>query len=77
MDHRSVRTVLIIEDDPLVLMSVVGMIEDAGYKVLEAQNPNEAIALLEAHSQIRFRFTDVEMPCSMDGLIGSTPVRMD
>ena len=27
----SARTVLVVEDDPLVLLSAVAMIEDAGY----------------------------------------------
>ncbi|HWV59203.1 MAG TPA: hypothetical protein VN034_01000 [Sphingopyxis sp.] len=44
----SARTVLVVEDDPLVLLSAVAMIEDAGYDVLEAANADEAIALLEA-----------------------------
>jgi len=64
----SARTVLVVEDDPLVLLSAVAMIEDAGYDVLEAANADEAIALLEAHPQIRVVFTDIEMPGSMDGL---------
>ena len=64
----SAKTVLVVEDDPLVLLSAVAMIEDAGYDVLEAANADEAIALLEAHPQIRVVFTDIEMPGSMDGL---------
>ena len=48
MNDVSARTVLVVEDDPLVLISAVAMIEDAGYEVLEASNADEAIALLEA-----------------------------
>lgn len=68
MNDVSARTVLVVEDDPLVLLSAVAMIEDAGYDVLEAANADEAIALLEDHPQIRVVFTDIEMPGSMDGL---------
>ncbi len=68
MNEVSARTVLVVEDDALVLISAVAMIEDAGYEVLEASNAYEAIALLEAHPQIRVVFTDIEMPGSMDGL---------
>ena len=68
MEDGSAGTVLVVEDDPLVLISAVTMIEDAGYEVLEARNADEAIVLLEANPQIRVVFTDVEMPGSMDGL---------
>lgn len=60
--------VLVVEDDPLVLLSAVDTIEDAGYRVLEASNADDAIRLLEQHPEIRIVFTDIEMPGSMDGI---------
>lgn len=68
MNNVPARTVLVVEDDPLVLISAVAKIEDAGQEVLEASNADAAIALLVAHPQIRVVFTDIEMPGSMDGL---------
>jgi len=44
------------------------MIEEAGYNVVEASNADEAIKILEARTDIRIVFTDIEMPGSMDGL---------
>jgi DNA-binding NtrC family response regulator len=49
-------------------MDAMAMIEEAGYEVIEASNANEAIAILQARTDIRTVFTDVEMPGSMDGL---------
>ncbi|KPF72829.1 chemotaxis protein CheY [Bosea sp. AAP35] len=60
--------VLVVEDEPLIRMDAVGMIEDAGYEVLEASSADEAIVLLESREDIRVVFTDIEMPGSMDGL---------
>ena len=62
------RTVLVVEDEPLIRIGAIDLIADAGYAVLEATNADEAILLLESHPEIRVVFSDVEMPGSMDGL---------
>jgi DNA-binding NtrC family response regulator len=62
-------TVLIVEDDYLLRMDAMQMIEEAGFDVLEAANADEAIAILEARSDIHVVFTDIDMPKgSMNGL---------
>jgi CheY-like chemotaxis protein len=61
-------SVLIVEDEALIRMGVVTDFEDAGFKVLEAGDTDEAIALLRTHPEIRALFTDVEIPGSMNGL---------
>ncbi len=60
--------VLVVEDETFIRMHAVSMIEEAGYDVVEASNADEAIAILEARTDIRIVFTDIEMPGSMDGL---------
>lgn len=60
--------ILIVEDDPLVLLAGTDILEEAGYVVLQASDADEAIVLLEAHPEIRIVFTDIEMPGSMDGM---------
>jgi two-component system, response regulator PdtaR len=61
--------VLVVEDEPLVRMTTVDGLEDAGFHVLEAGGADDALALLEDHSEdIEVLFTDVRMPGSMDGL---------
>lgn len=68
MANEEMVSVLVVEDDPLVLMSAVDVIEEAGYRVYQASDANTAIRLLEAHDDIHIVFTDIEMPGSMDGM---------
>jgi CheY-like chemotaxis protein len=74
MDNANI-TVLVVEDEALVLMSTVDFLEDEGFRVLEAQTADQAITLLETHPEISILFTDVDMPGSMDGLKLSAAVR--
>jgi two-component system, response regulator PdtaR len=60
--------VLIVEDEFLLRLNATGMIEEAGFEVVEAGNADEAISILEGRSDIRVVFTDIQMPGSMDGL---------
>jgi two-component system, response regulator PdtaR len=74
-DVASRETVLVVEDEALILFTIGDELRQAGYRVLEAQDAEEAILLLEAHSEIRVVFTDVDMPGSMDGLRLAAMVR--
>lgn len=60
--------VLIVEDQFLLRMNAAQLIGDAGFDVVEASDADEAIAILEARSDIHVVFTDIQMPGSMDGL---------
>jgi two-component system, response regulator PdtaR len=64
----SLPLVLVVEDEPLLLMNAVSLLEEAGFDTLEAGSADEAIALLETRSDIRIVFTDINLPGSMDGL---------
>jgi CheY-like chemotaxis protein len=68
-------TVLVVEDEVFVRMDIVQFLEDEGFKVLEASNADDAILLLDAHSEVRLMFTDIDMPGSMDGLKLAAAVR--
>src|SRR5712671_4931218 len=61
-------TVLVVEDEMLLRMRAVEIVEDAGFTPLEAVNADDALVLLEAHSDIELLFTDIQMPGSMNGL---------
>jgi len=65
---RSPPVVLIVEDDQLLRLLTVDIVEDAGFEVLQAVNADEAVAILEARSDIALLLTDIDMPGSMDGV---------
>ena len=57
------ETVLVVEDEPVLLNMTKTMLEKSGYKVLVAGRPSEAIALAEEHaSEINLVVTDVVLP---------------
>jgi two-component system, response regulator PdtaR len=70
-----VPTVLVVEDETLVLLTVCEGLASEGYEVLAATNADEAIKVLESRNDIKTVFTDIEMPGSMDGLRLATAVR--
>jgi CheY-like chemotaxis protein len=66
--HLARKIVLVVEDEPLLLMMAGEIVEDAGFEALVAHNADEAILILEARDDISIVFTDVRMPGSMDGI---------
>ncbi|MDR6819962.1 CheY-like chemotaxis protein [Neorhizobium sp. 2083] len=72
---RSKGLVLVVEDEPLVRMFAVAFVEDAGFDVVEAADANQAVAILEARTDIRIVFTDIDMPGSIDGMKLARAVR--
>lgn len=68
-------TVLVVEDEPLILMDMVEELTDRGFDVLEAHSAAQALKILAAHAEIRILFTDVDMPGGMDGLMLAKAVR--
>jgi len=66
--------ILIVEDEALTRLSGTGIFSDAGFRLMEAANSDEALEFLEAESDVRLLFTDVNMPGTMDGLALARPV---
>jgi two-component sensor histidine kinase/CheY-like chemotaxis protein len=64
-----VPNVLIVEDEMILRMRAVDIVEDAGFRPVEAVNADEAISILESRSDISLLFTDIQMPGSIDGLM--------
>jgi CheY-like chemotaxis protein len=60
-------TVLVVEDEWIVRMSIADYLRACGYRVLEAGNADEAKTALEADTRVAVVFSDVQMPGSMDG----------
>lgn len=60
--------ILVAEDETLIRMLAWDILtEDAGYRVIEAVNADEALILLESRHDVRLVFTDVDMPGALDG----------
>lgn len=54
---------LVADDDAMIRMDAVDILEDAGFRVHEAANYDQAVAILkEAADSIQLLFTDVQMP---------------
>jgi len=58
---------LVVEDDGLIRMDLADTLQDAGYRVMEAANADEAWAIL-LETDVSALITDIDMPGSMDGL---------
>jgi CheY-like chemotaxis protein len=72
-DHRPV--VLVVEDEPLILIHSHLALEDAGYRTITVTNAADALDELRNRSDIRAIFTDVQLPGGMDGLLLARRVR--
>lgn len=75
MTTRSTAIVLVVEDEPLLRMMAVDLVEGAGFEAVEAADADEATRILEARTDIRIVFTDIDMPGSMDGIKLAVAIR--
>ena len=65
---RAGETVLVVEDEVLLRLSIAAYLRDCGYRVIEAADADEAVVVLkQPELDIDVLFTDVEMPGAMDG----------
>lgn len=55
-------TVLVVDDDALILMSTALMVEDLGHKVVEVSSAKQALDILANGQQIDLMITDFSMP---------------
>jgi CheY-like chemotaxis protein len=56
------ETVLVVEDDTVVREGAIDMLNDLGYRVLQAGNAEAALAIIGSGAAIDILFTDVVMP---------------
>jgi two-component system, response regulator PdtaR len=60
--------VLVVEDQTLVRMFMADFLDEAGFKVFEAVNADEALTVLQARPDVQAVVTDIEMPGAMNGI---------
>lgn len=60
-------TVLVVEDEPLVLDMISQELMDQGFFVLEADTAEAALSIIESGQSVDVLFTDIRLPGEMDG----------
>lgn len=60
--------ILVVEDELFVRIFISDALRDAGYRVLEAFNGDEAVEILNSGAHVDLVLSDVRMPGSVDGL---------
>jgi len=67
MEGRQNGTVLVVEDEPLVRVSIRDALEQGGYSTDEAGNAHQAIEMLE-NDGYKAVLTDIVVPGDLNGL---------
>jgi DNA-binding NtrC family response regulator len=76
LDDEPRRVVLVVEDEVLLRTFASDFLDEAGFKVFEAVNADEALVVLHARPDVQAVLTDIEMPNgSMNGVALSKEVR--
>lgn len=68
MPNKSKTVVLVVEDEPLILMDAMQSLEDAGFEAVEAYDAEHALVQLKQRPDIDAVFTDVNMPGRFNGV---------
>ena len=69
-------SILIVEDEIQIRMSISDYLQECGFRVLEASNAAEAVELLDQSPvRIDLVFSDVRMPGEMDGMALSFAIK--
>lgn len=61
------QTILVVEDEADVRAHTTGILQELGYRVLEASTGSSGLAVLQNHPEIQLLFTDVGLPGGMNG----------
>ena len=61
------ETILVVEDEAMVREFSVSALEEAGYRVIAAEDGVRGLALLDAHPETVLLFTDVVLTGPMNG----------
>ncbi len=67
IDRGEGETVLVIDDEPILRMLVLDVLEENGYRALEASDGASGLRILESDTRIDLLITDVGLPGGMNG----------
>ena len=62
------KTILVVEDEALVMQATTDLLEEDGYRVISASNYSEALAALEAEPETAMIVTDISLDGEGDGV---------
>jgi CheY-like chemotaxis protein len=62
------KTVLVVEDEILIRIDTAESLRDVGFEVVEAEDGDEALAIMEGRDDVALIVTDINMPGAIDGL---------
>ena len=60
--------ILVVEDQEILRLYAADLLEEHGFRVVEAQNAAAALKVLETRNDVRMLFTDIQMPGALDGM---------
>jgi two-component system, response regulator PdtaR len=69
------KTVLVVDDEPFVLVFIRELLTEEGFEVVEATNATEALSIMRARSDVDVVLSDIEMPGNFNGIFLSWEVR--
>lgn len=69
------QKVLVVDDEPLIRLSAIDVVRDAGFGAVAASGAEQALQLLEQQPDIALLFTDIRMAGESDGLDLARTVR--
>lgn len=59
--------VLIVEDEPLIMMLLADYLSGVGYRVLQAENGEQAFEILATRPHLDLMITDYRLPGGISG----------
>ena len=66
--HEDPPTVLVVDDEDVLRFLAADVLEEHGYRVIEAADAVSALIILQQRPGVRVLFTDVNMPGGFDGM---------
>jgi DNA-binding NtrC family response regulator len=73
--HPAPSTILVVEDEVLIRLSVCDFLRECGYRVLEAGTGEEAQSIFESGEPIEVLFSDIDLGRGINGFALATWVR--
>ncbi len=54
--------VMVVDDEPMIRKMVASALSTSGYRVVDAESPEQAIRMMDSHPSLELLVTDITMP---------------